>query len=349
MSGGVDSSMAAAILLQQGFEVVSVHFRTWHDQDAHHTAYADDAANMAQAAARQLDIDFHEIDVRDVFYNRVVSYFLNGYQSGMTPNPCVHCNRVMKWQTLLHQADEFKAEYVATGHYANLRTTAEGKRVLCVARDADKDQSYVLSLLGQHELQRTLLPLGDYHKPEIRKLANDLNLISAERPDSQDLCFLDGDDYRSFLARHSPAAIQPGDIYDRNGTLLGQHQGLPFYTIGQRKGLHIAHSEPLYVLGEDIEKNQLIVGIHSELGENTLTAYPVNWISGEVPECAINVEVKIRYKANYAKAQIKPDGNNRVIVHFDHLLPDITPGQFAVFYDGDIVLGAGLIQSTGRK
>jgi tRNA-specific 2-thiouridylase len=347
MSGGVDSTMAAALLLEKGYDVIGVHFRTWHHQKNQSNANADDSSGMARATATNLGVEFHEIDVRDAFYNRVVKYFLDGYQSGMTPNPCVHCNRVMKWETLLQQADLFGAEYVATGHYARLAAAADGKKVLGIGKDINKDQSYVLCLLGQRELQRTLLPIGEYTKSEIREMAADLNLQAADRPDSQDLCFLDGVDYRSFLACHSSNRIQPGNILDRNGNILGQHQGLPFYTIGQRKGLHIAHPEPFYVLAKDMVNNNLIVGVRSELGKNILVASPVNWISGQAPGQVVHAKVKIRYKANFAPAQIQPEGEDRVIVHFEHPLPDISPGQFAVFYHGDTVLGGGMIQSTG--
>jgi len=349
LSGGVDSTMAAALLLKQGYEVIGIHLRTWRSMDEHAQSGAKDSSHMARTVCAQLGIEFHEIDIREEFYKRVVGYFIQGYEAGLTPNPCVHCNRVMKWESLLAQANKHGAGHIATGHYARLERRANDKRVLRIARDVQKDQSYVLGLLGQEQLKRTLLPLGEFSKPDIRRLANDLGLKTADRPDSQDLCFLAGGDYRTFLALHAAHVIKPGEIWDQEGHILGMHLGLPYYTIGQRKGLRIAHPQPLYVIRKDLVNNRLVVGSRSELGDNRLVVSGVNWISGEVPAHELKVQVKIRYKATFASAILTPQLDGRVELQFDHPLADITPGQFAVFYDDDIVLGAGMIELSEEK
>ncbi len=345
MSGGVDSSVAAAMLVEQGYRVAGMMLRLWSEpgHEDENRCCTPDAMAQARRVAAMLGIPFYAVDVRERFRGSVVQAFLDGYSLGQTPNPCIVCNRTIRWGHLLEQAQAAGADFMATGHYARLRQTVEGKVQLLRARDERKDQSYVLSSLNQTQLARTLLPLGEYIKPEVRELAHRFNLPVAERPDSQDLCFLGQEDYRSFLTRQMPEIVRPGPIVTRSGQLLGEHQGLAFYTIGQRKGLGIAAADPLYVLEKDMAGNRLIVGVEAELGRLELQARAINWIAGNAPLESFQAEVKIRYKATPAVALVTPLDDNRAQVSFVHAARDITPGQLATFYQGDVVLGSGII------
>lgn len=349
MSGGVDSSVAAALLQQQGHEVSGMMLRLWSEpgkEDSNRCCTPDSMAQARRVAAR-LDIPFYVVDAKEIFHRTVVSYFLQGYAEGGTPNPCLACNRQIRWEYLLGHALALGADFMATGHYARRQTSADGRNLLLAGVDPAKDQSYVLHVLTQEKLARALFPVGDYTKPEIRAIAARLDLAVARRPDSQDLCFLAGEDYRGFLARHAVEILKPGDIVDRAGHLLGHHNGLPNYTIGQRKGLGLTTSEPYYVLSKDAAANTIIVGPASELGASELTAAGINWTSGKVPAQAFRAMVKTRYTAAPAPAQVIPeaDGAN-ALVRFDAPQRDLTPGQAAVFYDGELVLGGGLITRT---
>ncbi len=349
MSGGVDSSVAAALLVRQGYRVIGAMLRLWAapGPQAENACCTLEASHLAQGIARQLGIPFHLIDASETFRQQVVEPFLEAHAQARTPNPCLICNRQVRWQRLLAFAREVGADYLATGHYARLHRLPDGQVQLLRGRDLRKDQSYVLAMLSQEQLQRTLLPLGEYTKPEIRRLAAEWGLPVAQRPDSQDLCFLGGYDYRTFLARYRPALIQPGPILTRDGRRLGTHRGLAFYTIGQRRGLGIAASEPLYVLDKDVTRNALIVGPARELGRRTLEAYGVNWIAGKPPSLEpFRAQVKIRSKAQPAPATITPLGDQGFRATFDQPLRDITPGQAAVIYQGEICLGGGWILKT---
>ncbi|MBP7197439.1 MAG: tRNA 2-thiouridine(34) synthase MnmA [Anaerolineaceae bacterium] len=342
MSGGVDSAVAAALLLKQGFDVQGLTLRLWH-------ASRDDSAapEAASQVAAQLGIPWQLLDAREAFRQTVVEAFIASHLANETPNPCVLCNRVLKWAQLLNFADSQHAEFVATGHYARIRRSADGKTELCRAADAAKDQSYMLSDLTQAELSRTLLPLGDLRKPEVRAIAESFNLPVSDRPDSQDICFLDHEDYKQFLREHCPGAVIAGDIHDILGNYLGQHQGLAFYTIGQRKGLP-AYTEALYVLEKQPDSNTLIVGTASQLGSARFLVRPVNWISGSPPPMPLHCEVKIRYRATPVSAALTAGEDGSVLVAVDQPLRDVTPGQSAVFYDGEKVLGGGVIRANER-
>jgi tRNA-specific 2-thiouridylase len=340
MSGGVDSSVAAALLKQQGYDVIGLTLRLWTDP-AHPPA--SDSETAVRRAAEALDISLHVIDIADTFRREIVQFFLDEYARGVTPNPCVRCNRLVKWGVLLDQALALGADYLATGHYARKRTTKNGQQELLRAVDRSKDQSYVLHVLTQEKLARALFPVGEYPKSEIRNLALTFGLPAATRADSQDLCFLAGEDYRDFLRRNAPEIGRPGPIVTRDGRTLGEHQGLADYTIGQRKGLGVSSPVPLYVLAKDAAKNTLVVGQEDELGSRELTAADVNWIAGEPPSGPLRAQVKTRYTAKEAWAEVTPLERNKAEVRFEVPQRDITPGQAAVFYDGDIVLGGGLI------
>jgi len=348
VSGGVDSSVAAALLVEQGYEVIGMMMRLWSEDGENASGYnrccTPDQMNDARRIADKLDIPFYVLDTQAVFRQTIVQFFIDQHEQGVTPNPCMECNRHIRFEWLLNNALALDADYLATGHYARARQTPDGAYQLCKGLDDAKDQSYVLSVLGQAQLARALFPVGEYTKPQVRELAAKFGLPVASKHDSQDLCFLADGDYRRFLRQHSPQVGQPGPILNRAGEVVGQHTGLADYTIGQRKGLGIASPEPLFVLGTDPNRNALIVGTKTELGCDHLTAARVNWIAGSPPPEPIRAYVKIRYKAQPALATVTPMSSDRVAVQFDEPLRDITPGQAAVFYDDDMVLGGGIIE-----
>jgi tRNA-specific 2-thiouridylase len=359
MSGGVDSSVAAALLVEQGCEVIGLMMRLWSEpgKEAYNRCCTPDAMGHARHIAESLDIPFYVVDTKDIFHDTIVNFFIDGYASGVTPNPCLECNRHIRWEFLLNKALSLGADYLATGHYARVRAVADGpitnptplrsgdcRYQLLKSVDDKKDQSYVLSVMGQAQLRHAMFPVGGYTKTEIRELARKFNLPVAERPDSQDLCFLSDNDYRRFLTEHAPQVAQPGPILDSSGKVLGQHQGLAFYTIGQRKGIGLAAREPLYVLGTDPVRNALVVGVEAELGQTTMRVARINWVSGVPPVEPFEADIKIRYKAMPRRATITPLDSTRAGVTFEEPVRDITPGQGAVFYDGDVCLGGGIIQ-----
>jgi tRNA-specific 2-thiouridylase len=345
MSGGVDSSVAAALLQEQGYEVIGIMLRLWaEDGPAANRCCTLDAVADARRVAGALGIPFYVRDYKDIFKRTVVDYFTEGYAQNLTPNPCLVCNRHIRFGRLLEEARALDADYLATGHYARVRRGADGTYQLLKGVHAAKDQSYVLHRLGQAQLGHALFPLGEYHKAEVRAMAEARGLPVFDRADSQDLCFLGNGDYREFLARHAPGAALPGPILDRAGRSLGEHRGLPYYTIGQRKGLGIAAPQPLYVLALDAARNAVIVGTADELGRRELTARDVTYVSGSPPANPAHIAARIRYKARDAGAVLTPLPGARAHVRFDDPLRDITPGQGVVFYQGDLVLGGGLIE-----
>jgi tRNA-specific 2-thiouridylase len=345
MSGGVDSSVAAALMVKQGYDVIGIMLRLWSppDKEDSNRCCTPDSMALARRIAARLEIPFYVIDSREIFHATVVRDFLDGYARGITPNPCLVCNRQIRWKFLLDHALALGAEYLATGHYARVQKSSPETYHLLRAVDRQKDQSYVLHVLEQAHLARALFPIGEYQKGEIRELAATFGLPVAERPDSQDLCFLGGEDYRDFLSGVTPEVIKPGPIVNQAGAYLGEHRGLAFYTIGQRKGLGISSPHPYYVQKKDTQMNALIVCRQEELGHQVLTASKINWISGSPPQAPIRGQVKIRYKANDAWASISPLPGGQVEVVFDMPQRDITPGQAAVFYQDEVCLGGGLI------
>jgi tRNA-specific 2-thiouridylase len=345
MSGGVDSSVAAALLKRQGYDVTGMMLRLWSEagrEDSNRCCTPDSMAQARRVAAI-LDIPFYAVDVKELFRSTVVQAFLDGYAQGLTPNPCLVCNRQIKWGYLLEHARALGADYLASGHYARKRTAVDGREELLRAVDHAKDQSYVLHVLTQERLRQVLFPVGDYSKPGIRELARSFNLSTAARPESQDLCFLAGQDYRDFIRSNAPQIAQPGPILDRAGQILGEHGGLAYYTIGQRKGLGIPSSVPLYVLSKDAATNTMVVGVEADLGQSVLQVQDVNWIAGAAPAESGRLQVKTRYTAREAWAMVTQLEPGRVEVHFEEPQRDLTSGQAAVFYAGEVVLGGGLI------
>ncbi len=348
MSGGVDSSVTAAMLVDAGYQVIGMMLRLWSEpgSEIYNRCCTPDSMALAREIAGKLNIPFYAVDAKDVFREKVVTYFVDGYQDGVTPNPCLVCNRTIRWEFLLNRAKALGAEYMATGHYARLAVGQDGNIELYRAADTRKDQSYVLHVLDQARLQHALFPLGDYTKDQVREMARDYNLPVADRADSQDLCFLGNGSYQDFLIRNVEGIAKPGPIANLQGEIIGEHEGLPFYTIGQRRGMGIAAPQPYYVIRKDTRSNTLIVGFKEELGSRSLTADDFNWIAGSPPEEPIRAQVKIRYKARDAVAWVKPQKDGSVFVKFDESLRDITPGQAAVIYNGDQCLGGGIIQNA---
>lgn len=348
MSGGVDSSVAAALLVEQGYDVVGMMMRLWSEPTmtggAHNRCCTPDQMSDARRIADRLGIPFYVLDTKETFRSTVVQYFIDQHRDGVTPNPCLECNRQIRFEFLLNNALALEAQYLATGHYARVSRAENGQFQLRKGLDEHKDQSYVLSVLGQLQLSHALFPVGEYAKPEVRQLAERFGLPTASKKDSQDLCFLGDGDYRRFLSQYAPEVMTEGPIVRKNGEVIGQHQGLSNYTIGQRKGLGVQAAEPLYVIGMNPQVNALVVGTSDELGRSELTARRVNWISGVTPVEPFYAEVKIRYKAKPMRALIEPLGDDRFHAAFDEPLRDITPGQGAVIYNGDLCLGGGIIE-----
>lgn len=345
MSGGVDSSVAAALLKDQGYDVVGLMLKLWSDGDSGRANRCCTPADVdaARSIANQLDIPFYLINIADTFKATVVDYFVSEYVAGRTPNPCLMCNRHIRYELLLNKALGLGAQYLATGHYARVRET-NGQYQLLRGVDPNKDQSYVLSVLGQHELAHALWPLGQMTKPQVRELAARFKLSVAEKVESQDLCFLADGDYRDFLTRHAPAgSIQPGAIRTTAGRVIGQHQGLPFYTIGQRKGIGVTAPEPLYVIALEAADNSVIVGTKNELGRSGCAVRDMHYVSGAEPIEPFQATAKIRYKAREAVVSVYPDRASARI-EFDEPQRDITPGQGLVLFDGEVVIGQGFIE-----
>jgi len=343
MSGGVDSSVAAGLLVEQGYDVAGIMLKLWSEDGGSRVNRCCTPADvaLARSIADQLGIPFYLINIADSFKSIVVDFFVEEYAAGRTPNPCLECNRHIRFELLLNKALGLGAQFLATGHYARVRKF-DGAYQLLRAVDHKKDQSYALSVLGQAQLAHVMFPLGEMTKPEARTHAARLGLPVAEKPESQDLCFLGNGDYREFLLRHAPASIRPGDICDAAGNVLGQHRGLPFYTIGQRKGLGLATAEPLYVIAKDTADNSLVVGSLAELGRRACAARGMHYVSGVTPAEPFRAEAKIRYTARETPATVYPSGDT-ARVEFDEPQPDVTPGQGLVLFDGEVVLGLGII------
>jgi tRNA-specific 2-thiouridylase len=345
MSGGVDSSTTAALLMEQGYDVIGVMMRLWAEEGeggAANRCCSIEAIEDARRVCYALDIPFYLINYEHEFKTEVVDLFIAEYARGRTPNPCLACNRRIKFDLLLRRALAMDAQYLATGHYARVQQV-NGHYQLLKGRDEGKDQSYALYMLGQKELQHLLLPLGDYTKEQVRAMARQRGLPVADRTESQDLCFLSDNGYRRFLQAQAPETIRPGPILDTAGRSIGQHKGLPFYTIGQREGLGIAAPEALYVMQIDVARNALVVGTKAELGRRELVATEVHYVSGQIPQGSLEITAKIRYQATESEAVLTPLEDGQARVTFARPQRDITPGQGVVFYQGEVVLGGGII------
>ncbi|MBF0588367.1 MAG: tRNA 2-thiouridine(34) synthase MnmA [Magnetococcales bacterium] len=352
MSGGVDSSTAAALLKEQGHDVIGLTMRLWSDASScapsSRACCAPEDIYDARRVAESLDIPFYVVDYEVPFQRHVVDDFIRSYTAGKTPNPCIRCNQSMKFERLLAKAQALGADALATGHYARIVQREDGHPELWRGLDRRKDQSYFLFATTLGQLAHIAFPLGGLSKAETRQVAERAGLHVEQKAESQDLCFVPDQDYRAFFQKHAPEALRAGEIVHQDGQLLGQHKGLPLYTIGQRRGLGIAAKHPLYVIRIDAALNQLVVGPKEALLSRSFVMGDLNWLGREPPNVQTSLEARIRYAAQPAPAIVEPLEKNRLRVTFSTLQHSITPGQAAVLYRGDRVLGGGwILESEG--
>lgn len=349
MSGGVDSSVTAVLLKDNGFDVIGVTMQLLERSYDWGGCCGIGGIEDAKRVAHKLGIPHYVVNFRKIFQEKVISDFCEEYQRGRTPNPCIRCNQYLKFEDLLKKADELGAESIATGHYARIEFDPQRKRYLLKkGLDSRKDQSYFLYVMKQEQLHRTLMPVGGLTKDRVRQLAREKELPVANKPESQEICFVPDNNYREFLKQHIPEAIQPGSIVDQEGNVIGQHKGIPFYTIGQRRGLGIAAAEPLYVTAIDPEKNVIVAGRKHEVYRSELVACKLNWISIDTLRQPLQVRVRIRYLHKEAEATMTPADENSIHIMFKEPQMAITPGQAVVFYDDDTVIGGGTIERAGK-
>ncbi len=350
MSGGVDSSLTAALLAEQGYKVIGITMLLTEEGRSETVNVAageePDCVRDAKKVADALGIEHHTVDFRSEFQKNVIDYFLSEYAKGRTPNPCVMCNPSMKFGLLLDKARELGADFLATGHYARIGQLENGRYVVKKGLDEHKDQSYALHRLPQTSLQHILLPLGDMTKEHVRELAEKMDLPVAHKAESQEICFVPHDDYKAFLQKHRPKCLRKGNIVNDEGKVLGRHNGVPLYTIGQRKGLGIAAPEPLYVHKLDMQRNEVVVGGSTSVFAKGLLASDANWIAIDKLEDGMEFGAKIRYGKREAQARLSMQADGLLKVEFAELQRAVTPGQFVVFYDGDVLVGGAMIEQA---
>ncbi len=351
MSGGVDSSVTAALLLEKGYEVVGATMRLWtgdgRDDEREKTCCSLAAVEDARRVADRLGIPYYVLNFKDYFQQKVVDYFIEEYQSGRTPNPCIACNRYVKFEEFLRRAHSLDAFYMATGHYARIEYRGETNRYLLrKSVTQEKDQTYALYNMTQYQMKHTLMPLGEYTKEETRAMAAGMGLLVADKPDSQEICFVDDDDYGRFVTERATREMHPGYFVDKQGNVLGRHKGIVHYTIGQRRGLGLALGKPVYVIDIDPASNVVVVGEAEETYSRGLISADHNFIPFETLEAPMEVTAKIRYNAAPVEAVITPLDGGRVRTDFLKPQRAVTPGQSVVFYEGDLVVGGGVIQKS---
>jgi tRNA-specific 2-thiouridylase len=347
MSGGVDSSVAACLLAEAGYEVMGSHLRLVHGEGLDHGCCGPTAERDAREVAETADFPFEVVDLTDVFEERVVSDYVAELEAGRTPNPCVRCNERIKFGAFLERARALGADFVATGHYVRTVRDGDGRWHLHRGADPSKDQSYVLHMLGQEELSRSLFPVGSLPKEQTREHARRFGLAVAGKPDSQELCFAPAGEAQAFAAERAPHLARAGEVVDPSGQVLGVHEGAYRYTIGQRRGLGVSAPERSYVVDLDAAANRVVVGPAELLSRRGLTAERVNWIAGR-PEEPFEAEVKIRYRGDPASAVVVPGPARSATVEFRTPQRAVAPGQSVVFYSGDEVVGGGTITSAAR-
>lgn len=350
MSGGVDSSVAAYLLKEQGYEVIGVTMQIWQDKNPDAVEREGGCCSLsavddARMVAEKLDIPFYVMNFKDIFKEKVIEYFIEEYHMGRTPNPCIACNRYVKFEELMRRAFSLDAYYVATGHYAIIeKDEKSGRYLLKKSHAVGKDQTYALYNMTQEQLEHTLMPLGIYEsKDRIREIAKKLDLVVSEKPDSQEICFVPDNDYGRFIEENSDKKATKGKFVDLDGNALGTHEGISNYTVGQRKGLGLALGYPAYVVDIDAERNEVVIGKGEDVFGKELLATDINLISIEALEKPMEVKAKVRYSAKETDALISPAGNGDIRVVFKEPVRAITPGQSVVFYDGDAVVGGGTI------
>lgn len=347
MSGGVDSSLAAKLMKDKGFDCIGCTMKLYHNEDAgiesSRTCCSLDDVEDARSVAYKLGMPFYVFNFTDAFRDTVIRKFIESYENGITPNPCIDCNRYMKFDKLYERAKTLGCDYIVTGHYARIEEQA-GKFVLKKALDETKDQSYVLYFMTQDQLVHTMFPIGSMQKTEVRAIAEESGFVNADKPDSQDICFVPNGDYASVIELQTGKESAEGNFVDKQGNNLGRHKGVIHYTIGQRKGLGVSSTEPLYVCNICPKDGNVVLGSNDDLFSREADVSDFNWISGEVPGSEFRCKAKIRYRQPEQWVTVIPTGADTVHIVFDEPQRAITPGQAAVFYDGDTVLGGGTIK-----
>ena len=347
MSGGVDSSLAAKLMKDKGFDCIGCTMKLYHNEDAgiesSRTCCSLDDVEDARSVAYKLGMPFYVFNFTDAFRDTVIRKFIESYENGITPNPCIDCNRYMKFDKLYERAKTLGCDYIVTGHYARIEEE-NGKFVLKKALDETKDQSYVLYSMTQDQLAHTMFPLGSMQKTEVRAIAEESGFVNADKPDSQDICFVPNGDYASVIELQTGKESAEGNFVDKQGNNLGRHKGVIHYTIGQRKGLGVSSTEPLYVCNICPKDGNVVLGSNDDLFSREADVSDFNWISGEVPGSEFRCKAKIRYRQPEQWVTVIPTGADTVHIVFDEPQRAITPGQAAVFYDGDTVLGGGTIK-----
>ncbi len=348
MSGGVDSSVAAYLLKEQGYDVIGVTMQIWQEEDPLVSAENGGCCGLsavedARRVADMLGIPYYVLNFKREFKKNVIDYFMQEYMQARTPNPCIACNRYVKWEALLQRAMELGCDYIATGHYARVTKLSNGRYALKKSATVRKDQTYALYNLTQEQLSKTLMPVGEYEKDEIRKIAEEIGLFVANKKDSQEICFIPDDDYASYIQRETGQTFPEGNFVDLQGNILGRHKGIIHYTIGQRKGLGLSLGAPAFVLEIRSETNEVVIGTNEDTFHDTLIANQVNTMSVEHFTDGMEVTAKIRYSHSGAPCKLQMIGNDIVSCKFTEPVRAITPGQAVVFYDGDVVVGGATI------
>lgn len=345
MSGGIDSSITAVLLKEQGYQVVGITMKLMPSSNSFGGCCGIDAIEDAKKVANMIGIPHYVLNLKELFNDTVIKDFCSEYINGRTPNPCIRCNKYLKFEALLQKAQELGLDYIATGHYARIQYDKGKKQFfLKKAIDTKKDQSYALYIMGQEQLKRTLFPLGNITKEKVKKIAIEMNLPVANKPESQEICFIPDNNYPIFVREYTKTTFPPGNIINKEGKILGQHKGIINYTIGQRKGLGIGAPNPLYVTAINIEDNTITVGEKDDTLASNLIAKDIIFVSGIPPEKPVKIHVKIRYNDTETKALLSPLKNGKVSIQFDKPKSAITPGQAVVFYKKDIVMGGGTIE-----
>ena len=344
MSGGVDSSVTAYLLKAQGYDCIGVTMKLYDGEDEREsTCCSLRDVEDAKSVCHRLDIPHYTFNFTGDFDREVIEPFIRSYEQGRTPNPCIDCNRYLKFQRLYHRALELGCDYIATGHYVRRVEEADGTITLHKAVDADKEQSYVLYNMTQEQLRRTLFPLGELTKPQVREIAQREGFLNAKKHDSQDICFVPDGDYAAFIQEYTGKTYQPGPVYDVDGNRLGTHRGIIHYTIGQRKGLGLALGTPMYVKATDAEKNTVTLATNDQLFSSKVYAEHLNWISGEIPSEPVEVVARVRYHGKDQPATLHFLENGNILAEFQVAQRAVTPGQAIVFYQGDTMLGGAEI------
>jgi tRNA-specific 2-thiouridylase len=349
MSGGVDSSVAAWLLKEQGYDVIGVTMQIWQDEDtevqeAEGGCCGLSAVDDARRVAMDLGIPYYVMNFKEEFRKNVMDYFVGEYVEGRTPNPCIACNRYVKWESLLRRSMAIGADYIATGHYAQIDRLPGGRYSLKTSVTASKDQTYALYNLTQDQLSHTLMPVGSYHKEEIRDMAERLGLPVAHKPDSQEICFIPDHDYASFIEEYTGRELPPGNFVDLDGNVLGRHRGITHYTVGQRKGLNLSMGRPVFVVEIRPDTNEVVIGDNNDVFTNVLRCDKLNWMAVDgLHGKSMEVTAKIRYSHKGSPCTIREIGEGMVECRFHEPVRAVTPGQAVVFYDGDYVAGGGTI------